>query len=79
MSGKLTIADETGAIDYCAKDLWDTLTEEQRKQISFYLLLRYASDVRTSDSDLQGMAICKTNEYYNKNFFALSKHPKLLW
>jgi hypothetical protein len=79
MSEKLTIADETGAIDYRAKDLWDTLTEEQRKQISFYLLLRYASDVRTSDSDLQGMAICKTNEYYNKNFFALSKHPKLLW
>lgn len=76
---KLTIADETGAIDYRAKDLWDTLTDEQRKQISFYLLLRYASDVRTSDTDLQGMAICKTNEYYNKHFFALSKHPKLLW
>ena len=53
MSEKLTIADETGAIDYRAKDLWDTLTEEQKKQISFYLLLRYASDVRTSDVNLQ--------------------------
>ncbi len=38
MSEKLTIADETGAIDYRAKDLWDTLTEEQRKQISFYFI-----------------------------------------
>ena len=79
MSNKLTIADETGAIDYRAKDLWDSLTDEQRKQISFYLLLRYASDVRTPDTDLQGMAVVKTNEYYNKHFFQLSKHPKLLW
>jgi len=79
MSDKLTINDETAAIDFRAKDLWDTLTDEQRKQISFYLLLRYASDVRTSDTDVQGMAVIKTNEYYNKNFFALSKHQKLLW
>lgn len=32
MSEKLTIADETGAIDYRAKDLWDTLTEEQKSR-----------------------------------------------
>jgi hypothetical protein len=79
MSEKLTINDETAAIDFRATDLWDNLTEEQRKQISFYLLLRYASDVRTSSSDAQAFAVVKTNEYYNKNFFMLSKHPKLLW
>lgn len=79
MSEKLTIKDETAAIDFKAKDLWENLTDDQRKQISFYLLLRYASDVKTSDNDLVAMTILKTNEYYNKHFFSLSKHPRLLW
>ena len=79
MSEKLTIKDETAAIDYRAKDLWENLTDDQRKQISFYLLLRYASDVKTSNNDLVAMTIMKTNEYYNKHFFSLSKHPRLLW
>ena len=79
MSDKLTIKDETAAIDMGAKDLWDNFTEEQRKQISFYLLIRYASSIRTSDSDAQALAIFKTNEYFNKHFFTLSKRPKLLW
>lgn len=79
MSEKLTINDETAAIDFRAKDLWGNLTDEQRKQISFYLLLRYASDVRTPDTDAQGVALMTTNEYYNKHFFSLSKHQPLLW
>jgi hypothetical protein len=79
MSDKLSIKDETAAIDLGAKDLWDNFTEEQRKQISFYLLNRYASSIKTSDREAQELAIFKTNEYFNKHFFNLSKHPKLLW
>ena len=79
MSEKLTIKDETAAIDLGARDLWDNFTEEQRKQISFFLLNRYASSVKTSNSEAQALAVFKTNEYYNKYFFNLSKHPKLLW
>jgi len=79
MTDKITIKDETAAIDMGAKDLWDNFTDEQRKQISLYLLIRYASSIKTADSDAQALAVFKTNEYYNKNFFDLSKHPKLLW
>lgn len=79
MSDKLTIKDETAAIDLGARDLWDSFTDEQRKQISFYILIRYASSVRTANRTAQELAIFKTNEYYNKNYFELSKHPKLLW
>jgi hypothetical protein len=79
MSDKLTIKDETAAIDMGAKNLWDEFTEEQRKQISFFLLNRYASSIKTSDREAQELAIFKTNEYFNKYFFNLSKHPKLLW
>jgi hypothetical protein len=79
MSDKLTIKDETAAIDMGARDLWDNLSEEHRKTISLYLLIRYASSIKTSDREAQELAIFKTNEYYNKNYFELSKHPKLLW
>lgn len=79
MTDKLTIKDETAAIDLGARDLWDNFTDEQKKQISLYLLIRYASSIKTSDSDAQSLAVFKTNEYYNKHYFNLTKHPKLLW
>jgi len=79
MSEKISIKDETAAIDLGARDLWDNFTEEQQKTISFYLLNRYASSIKTSDREAQELAIFKTNEYFNKNFFNISKHPKLLW
>lgn len=79
MSDKLTIKDETAAIDMGARDLWDNFTDEQRKTISFFLLNRYASSIKTSDREAQELAVFKTNEYFNKYFFDISKHPKLLW
>lgn len=79
MTDKITIKEETAAIDMGAKDLWDSFTEDQKKQISSYLLIRYASSIKTTDSDAQALAVFKTNEYYNKNYFNISKHPKLLW
>jgi len=79
MSDKLTIKDETAAIDMGARDLWDNFTDDQKKQISFFLLNRYASSIKTSDREAQELAVFKTNEYFNKNFFNISKHPKLLW
>jgi hypothetical protein len=79
MSDKLTIKDETAAIDMGAKNLWDEFTDDQRKQISFFLLNRYASSIKTSNREAQELAVFKTNEYFNKHFFSLSKHPKLLW
>lgn len=79
MSDKLSIKEETAAIDLGAKHLWDEFSEEQKKQISFFLLNRYASSIKTSDREAQELAIFKTNEYFNKHFYTLSKHPKLLW
>ena len=54
------------------------LTEEEKKQVSFYLLNRYVSSQKGS-RDSQELAVFKTNEYYNKHFFTLQKHKKLLW
>lgn len=79
MSDKLTIKDETAAIDMGARDLWDNFTEDQKKQISFFILNRYASSIRTTDREAQELAVFKTNEFYNKYYFEIAKHPKLLW
>ena len=53
-------------------------THQEKKQVSFYLLNRYVSSVK-GNREKQELAVFKTNEYYNKNFFTLSKHKKLLW
>ena len=79
MSDALTIKDITAAIDLGERDLWVALDDEQKKQVSFFLLNRYASSIKTNDREAQELAVFKTNEYYNKHYFALSKHHQLLW
>ena len=75
---KLPIKDILAAIDMGAKEIWNELSEEEKKQVSFYLLNRYVSSQKGS-RDSQELAVFKTNEYYNKHFFTLQKHKKLLW
>lgn len=79
MEDKLTIKDLTAAIDLGAKDLWSSFGEEQRKSISFFLMNRYASSIKTGNRDAQELAVFKTNEYFNKHYFSLSKEHSLLW
>lgn len=79
MSEKLELKDILGALDCGAKEVWDELTDEQRKQIAFFLLNRYMSSVRSSNREVQEHFVLTVNEYFNKNFFNLNKHPKLLW
>jgi RimJ/RimL family protein N-acetyltransferase len=61
-----------------AINVWDELSDEEKKQVSFYLLNRYVSSVK-GNREKQELAVFKTNEYYNKHFFTLQKHKKLLW
>lgn len=89
MTTKITVKELTAAIDTGSTDLWDTLSDEEKKSVSFYTAIRYASSVKLdakdekkykiSQSIAQETAIFKTNEYYNKHYFQISKHPKLLW
>ena len=69
------------AIDLNIKDLWDASTEEGRKEIigDLWILNRYISNARTSNKDVMEHYIMTVNEYYNKNWFIIQKHPKLQW
>ena len=75
---KLPIKDILAAVDMGAKNVWDELSEDEKKQVSFWLLNRYVSSVK-GDRESQELAVFKTNEYYNKNYMVISKHPKLMW
>lgn len=57
---------------------YDSLTDEERKKFSNYLMIRWGSSVQGS-ADLQHFYLVACNERFNKHFFNLSKHPKLQW
>ena len=76
---KLKLNDILGAVDLGAIDVWDDLTEAQQKSVSYFLLNRYVSNVKTKNRDLAEHYVILTNELMNKNFYEVYKHPKLMW
>ena len=78
MSDKLNINNEMRQFDRKNRNFYDELTEEERKKFSPYLMIRWGSSVEGS-RDLQEFYLIATNERLNKNFFSLSRHPKLQW
>ena len=75
----LYIGNEMAAYDRKDRAYYDKFTDEQRKQFSTYLMLKYGANVSGS-ADLQAYYLMATNERVNKNFFDLgSKHTKLQW
>lgn len=69
------------AIDLGIVELWDASTEEGRKEIigDLWNLNRYISSVKNNNREIQEHFVLTVNEFYNKNWFLLSKHPKLQW
>ena len=78
MSDKLNIANEMRCFDLKDRNFYNSLTEEERKKFSNYLMIRWGSSVQ-GISELQQYYVVSTNEKLNKHFFDLSKHPKLQW
>jgi hypothetical protein len=78
MSDKLNIANEMAQFDRKNRDFYDSLTDEERKKFSNYLMIRWGSAVQGSQ-ELQEFYVIATNERFNKHFFAVNKHPKLQW
>jgi hypothetical protein len=76
---KIALNEILSAIDQGGRDIWDMLDDEQRKEVKFFLLNRYVSSVKSSKREIQEHYVLATNEYFNKHFYSLSKHPKLLW
>jgi hypothetical protein len=75
---KLSIANEMSCFDRKDRGFYDSLTDEERKKFSNYLMVRWGSAVQGS-AELQEFYLISCNERLNKHFFAINKHPKLQW
>jgi len=75
---KLSINNEMAVFDRKDRKFYDSLTIDERKKFSNFLMIRYGSSVQGS-KDLQEFYLIATNERLNKHFFTINKHPKLQW
>jgi len=79
MSEKIELKDKLAAVDMNYKGLWDELDAEQQKALKseLFILNRYISNAQGS-RDTQEHFVLTVNEYFNKHWNILQKHPKLL-
>lgn len=75
---KLNIQSEMRAFDRKDRAFYDSLTDQERKKFSLYLMVRWGSGVEGSQ-DLQEFYVIATNQRLNRHFFAVNRHPKLQW
>ena len=81
MSEKIELKEKLAAVDMGARDMWDELDQDQQKALKseFFILNRYVSSAKSSSRDMQEHFVLTTNEYFNKHWNLLQKHPKLMW
>ena len=78
---KVPLKEVIAAVDLNARSMWDELDDEQRKNVKneFWILNRYISNVKTSNREQMEHFVLTVNEYFNKNWNDIQKHPKLAW
>lgn len=68
-------------IDLGNKSMWEEFNDDERTKAekSFWVLNRYISNAETSNRQHTEHFVLTVNEYFNKHWFTLQKHPKLMW
>jgi hypothetical protein len=64
------------ALDKRDRQWYNSLSNEQKKAFSAWMMMRYASSVQGSNAPHY---IFMVNELVNKNFSDVSRHPELQW
>jgi len=77
---KLDIKNEMAQFDRKNRGFYDSLSDEEKKKFSPFLMIRWGSAVGGS-SDLQAYYLMSCNENLNKHFFDVNttQHKKLQW
>lgn len=78
MSDRLNIRYEMARLDGKDRDFYNSLTDEERKKFSPYLMIRWSSTVQGTQ-ELQEYYVQSCNHYLNKHFFTVNRHPQLQW
>lgn len=78
---KVELKEKLAAVDLGAKDLWDELDDVNKKALKseLFILNRYISSAKGQRREIQEHFVLSVNEYFNKHWNTLQKHPKLLW
>jgi hypothetical protein len=81
MSEKVELKEKLAAVDQNVRELWDAMDVDQQKALKseFFILNRYVSNVQGQKREVQEHFVLTVNEFFNKNWNTLQKHPKLLW
>lgn len=81
MAEKIPLKDVLACVDSNYKGLWDELDDEQRKALKseFFILNRYISNAKGQKREVQEHFVLTVNEFFNKHWNTLQKHPKLMW
>jgi len=80
VSDPLNIRNEMAQFDRKNREFYDSLSDEEKKKFSPFLMIRWGSAVGGS-SDLQAYYLMSCNENLNKHFFDVNttQHKKLQW
>lgn len=81
MSEKIELKEKLAAVDMGATTMWDEMDADQQKSLKqeFFILNRYVSNVKGQTRETQEHFVLTVNEFFNKYWFDLQKHPKLMW
>ena len=91
MSEKVELSEKILAVDQNIRELWDAMDADNQKSLKneFFILNRYISSAgfpknhyqkgKKPTREEQEHFVLTVNEYFNKNWNLLQKHPKLLW
>ena len=74
---KLSIKEEMRAIDQRDRTWWNSLSEEEQKKVSIFVLMRYTSAVQTKNPDIEHHYLALTNELVNKHYNILRREVQL--
>ncbi|MDA9302719.1 hypothetical protein N8072_00925 [bacterium] len=75
--GGLSIKTEMSAIDTKNRAWYNSLTDEEKKKVSPWMLMRYASSVKHDITEFEEHYLEWTNELVNVHFNTLRHHPEL--
>ena len=81
MTEKIELKEKIQAVDQNIRELWDAMDPEQQKSLKseLFILNRYISSAKGEKREIQEHFVLTVNEYFNKHWNTLQKHPKLLW
>ncbi len=77
VSAKLSIKNEMSAIDTKNRSWYQSLTDEEKKKVGIWILMRYASSVKHGVKDIEEHYLEFINDIVNVNFNTLRHHPEL--